>query len=652
MAARKSPKRPGSIAKRAALKPSALLREDVMAVMWPPRANVRGRRFTQDTPITPDVWYEFAAQPGKRQEVLLTPNRRSSVEKLAMAVRYGLIDDGEANPKVIYNQSHVLAKVTLEQLVRDIMPLSDWWVREIGDDATPVFDSLTQLRREKDLAELMLNPAELKGEKRTRPYSEDVLHMVRIVGSLALGRRMPPLDSGELAQYFADALDALGLLYGRNYPVVWKRRYANLVAQGLIVPGHPIRGPLFKVFINRHAESAVYYGGPTIKADAANQVFQISCAGLRWAVVDSGVDATHVAFGAGKEKDPAKSRISRTYDFTRLKPLLFNDIEQGELDEIVKQSSLTLADFQAKVGELQGRLAHGRLFDWELLEGLIRIRHDQASYRAPKNEHGTHVTGILAANWQKSEQPSRNAESMATDEAVDLIGICPDIRIYDLRVFDAEGNGDEFAILAALQFIRYLNANKDNVVVHGVNMSFSLKHTVDSYACGATPVCEECTRLSASGVVVVAAAGNRGFDKNAGDGFGNYQAISITDPGNCEDAITVGATHRQLPHKYGVSYFSSRGPTGDGRTKPDLVAPGEKIVSTIPGDQQASLDGTSMAAPYVSGAAALLMARHKELVGQPRKVKEILCKTATDLGRERSFQGNGLVDILRALQSV
>ena len=118
-----------------------------------------------------------------------------------------------------------------------------------------------------------------------------------------------------------------------------------------------------------------------------------------------------------------------------------------------------------------------------------------------------------------------------------------------------------------------------------------------------------------------------------------------------KQVITVGATHRHQPHTYGVSYFSSRGPTGDGRIKPDLVAPGEKITAPVP-TGSGTKDGTSMAAPHVSGAAALLLARHRELLGSPSRVKEILCRTATDLGRERYFQGAGLVDVLRAIQSV
>ena len=116
--------------------------------------------------------------------------------------------------------------------------------------------------------------------------------------------------------------------------------------------------------------------------------------------------------------------------------------------------------------------------------------------------------------------------------------------------------------------------------------------------------------------------------------------------------ITVGATHRERPHEYGVSFFSSRGPTGDGRAKPDVVAPGERIDGPLPDLGFGRLDGTSMAAPHVSGIAALLMARNPEMIGNPARVKDVIVATATDLGRERHFQGAGLVDALRALQAV
>jgi len=211
----------------------------------------------------------------------------------------------------------------------------------------------------------------------------------------------------------------------------------------------------------------------------------------------------------------------------------------------------------------------------------------------------------------------------------------------------------EFAIIAALQYIRYLNARTDYTTIHGANLSLSIPHDVRNYACGRTPICLECERLVESGVTVVAAAGNLGYqDYQTREGsYQGYAAFSVTDPGNADGVITVGATHRYAPHTYGVSFFSSRGPTGDGRPKPDLVAPGERIRGPFR-EGWGDLDGTSMAAPHVSGAAAMLMARYSELIGQPRRVKSILCQSATDLGRERSFQGNGMLDVLRAFQSI
>jgi hypothetical protein len=232
--------------------------------------------------------------------------------------------------------------------------------------------------------------------------------------------------------------------------------------------------------------------------------------------------------------------------------------------------------------------------------------------------------------------------------------MCPDINFYDFRVLAKTIEDTEFAIIAALQYLRYLNDRHTYLTIHGANMSLSIPHDVRNFACGRTPICNECERLVESGVVVVAAAGNLGYQsfETKNGSYEGYTAFSITDPGNADGVITVGATHRYKPHTYGVSFFSSRGPTGDGRLKPDLVAPGERIESCLPNGEWGELDGTSMAAPHVSGAAAMLMARYDELIGEPRRIKQILCDSATDLGRERSFQGHGMLDVLRAFQSI
>jgi subtilisin family serine protease len=74
------------------------------------------------------------------------------------------------------------------------------------------------------------------------------------------------------------------------------------------------------------------------------------------------------------------------------------------------------------------------------------------------------------------------------------------------------------------------------------------------------------------------------------------------------------------------------------------------VEAALPSGDYGTKDGTSMAAPHVSGAAALLMARHPELMDAPETIKRILMQTATDLGRERYFQGAGMLDVLRAMQ--
>ena len=599
------------------------------------------RRFTQDFPILPDVWIEYAANKSPRVSLLLTPHTRSDVASLVQALRVRLEKkptgkSGGAS-RLLYNESVALAEFSFEEMLRLALPLTDWWARTLSD-----LDNDWGPRLIGRLKEVYAShPAKGKKPKVDAPLLRRFIH---IVGSIELARR----EDAKVSKLVDD-------------PNTLIQAFASAFA-GVKPAPQAHAGLLWSICCNRRAQSSVYRSRLTVKADAATRLFETKAAGIRWAVLDTGIDARHPAFQKKTKKKPphpgpATSRITRTYDFLRIKDLLDPGEKGNEtLKNIIAgrpKKDPEIAKLRELREDLRRSLQRGRAIDWNLLEPFLRIPYDR--YIAPTDSHGTHVAGIIAANWPDASE--------ATPLKQELVGMCPEIELYDLRVLgegkDHKGNpipiGDEFTIIAALQFIRHLNAHKDVMLIHGVNLSLSVPHDVANFACGRTPVCEECERVVASGMVVVTAAGNRGFNKLAdaeGGATGDYRYISITDPGNADSVITVGATHRVMPHTYGVSYFSSRGPTGDGRTKPDLVAPGERIDSCSLNGYYETMDGTSMAAPHVSGAAALLLARNKELIGQPRRVKEILVKSATDLGREPRFQGSGNLDVLRALQSV
>jgi serine protease AprX len=239
-------------------------------------------------------------------------------------------------------------------------------------------------------------------------------------------------------------------------------------------------------------------------------------------------------------------------------------------------------------------------------------------------------------------------------------------KLVNMRVLDADGFGEVSSLISAIAKIQEINGYGRRLLIHGVNISVGNDFEPEWFACGQSPLCVEVDRLVKSGVVVVAAAGNSGYGTLSTVFTGDVKMsmdLTINDPGNAQLAITVGSTHREMPHTYGVSYFSSKGPTGDGRLKPDLVAPGEKVISCAAGRARDDIEGrkdydyiensgTSMAAPHVSGVIAAFLSVRREFIGQPEKVKEIFMLAATDLQRERYFQGSGLVDLMRAIQSV
>jgi len=358
-----------------------------------------------------------------------------------------------------------------------------------------------------------------------------------------------------------------------------------------------------------------------VKADAAHNAFGALGGDIVWAVVDSGIDGSHPHFR--RYGNLAIAAPLRHRDFTR-------------------------RDGNALVDE------YG---------------------------HGTHVAGIIAGAMTKEDGPIvaqtryRNEDGQPTEVTTRLdaiTGMAPSCRLLSLKVLDADGRGNgtgrASSIISALQYVHRLNGHGRRILVHGVNLSVGYEFEPEWFACGQSPLCVEVDRLVRSGVIVVVAAGNSGY------GFANSEQegvvpagldLTINDPGNADLAITVGSTHREMPHLYGVSYFSSKGPTGDGRMKPDLLAPGEKIISCDSSQRSGRRgararrearyredSGTSMAAPHVSGVIAAFLSIRREFIKRPEDVKRIFLSTATDLKRAPYFQGQGLVDLMRAIQSV
>jgi hypothetical protein len=607
----------------------------VEAVLLGPTSD---RRQLQDSPILGDVWVAFATTPSGAVDLLLTPNRGAPAGPVAVEIARGidrlkLSQRGEHGADIAYLEGLVAARLHFQEVVQIIVPMTKWWHEEDGRKRISGLKPAA-LRR---AIKAMLDWATAADED-ARDRSLDAFgHLTAIERYVALAGLILAASARTPDAGIGPALKDLST----PGPIV--KELMAVFAR--ILKGKQPNKLVYQVSLNRKAIPALSRSVPAVKGDAARTLFSVKCSDVGWAVLDSGIDGSHPAF----LDDKGKSRIAGAFDFTNLRKIVSLDnltpgspgfaarvaeLTEGRATEI---SAKEAAEFLISLAE---DAESDRPVNWEMVRRFIEI--DPTT--APVGGHGTHVAGIIGA--------SKNAAARKKVDCAD--GMCPDIRLYDFRVLSRTLEETEFAIVSALQFVRYLNERHGHITVHGANLSLSIPHDVRNFACGRTPICEECNRVAAGGVVVVAAAGNLGYQRfETGDGlFEGYAALSITDPGNASEVITVGATHRYKPHMYGISFFSSRGPTGDGRLKPDLVAPGERIESCLPNREWAELDGTSMAAPHVSGAAAMLMARYDELIGNPQRIKQILCESATDLGRERTFQGHGMLDVLRAFQRI
>jgi serine protease AprX len=272
--------------------------------------------------------------------------------------------------------------------------------------------------------------------------------------------------------------------------------------------------------------------------------------------------------------------------------------------------------------------------------------------------HGTHVAGILYGNGFASSDSS----SFRTFK-----GLAPDAQLISVRALAPDGTGYTSDIISGIDWV-VKNARTYNIRV----LNLSLGHPVyESYV--TDPLCRAVAVAVRKGMVVVVAAGN---DGTVGTGYG-----TITSPGNSPSVVTVGAMDDRDTVSLGddvLAGYSSKGPSlVDFVVKPDLVAPGTWIVSARAvaswldtqhheltlaiGDYKKdspaatqdgayySLSGTSMAAPMVAGAAALMLQKDPTLT--PATVKARLMKSAVKDGRLVFETGAGSLDVYGAVNT-
>ena len=264
--------------------------------------------------------------------------------------------------------------------------------------------------------------------------------------------------------------------------------------------------------------------------------------------------------------------------------------------------------------DLKGRIvAFG-----DMLYGKKRMYDD--------NSHGTHVAGIIAGSGGLSSGL--------------YAGIAPASQIVAVKVLDQKGEGK---IRFLIEGIKAILRNRDKWQIRIVNISIgTLPHQGDEEE---MELMRWMDRLWDEGLVVVTAAGN--FGPRSG---------TVTIPGISKKVITVGASddgnQKDRYGKVGTNY-SGRGPTSECVCKPDLVAPGSYIRSCNGFSQKKNQkaysvkSGTSMSAPVVSGAVALLLSKYPDMKNVEVKLR--LLMSADDMGKDPNIQGRGLLNIEKLL---
>lgn len=235
------------------------------------------------------------------------------------------------------------------------------------------------------------------------------------------------------------------------------------------------------------------------------------------------------------------------------------------------------------------------------------------------NGHGTHIAGIIGGRGRLLNGKYR--------------GIAPETRLISVKVLNKAGKGRNRDVERG---VRWILANARNLNIRIVNMSIGVSEQSEE-----SELVKNVERLWDAGIIVVAAAGNNGPDKN-----------SISAPGISRKIITVGSYDDDREIFVGENkkmiHYSGRGPTGACIVKPEILAPGYEIVSCCAsGNRYEAKSGTSMATPVVTGLCALIVGKYRQIT--PKEIKKMIHDSAIDLGFPKSRQGWGKINLQKFL---
>ena len=261
--------------------------------------------------------------------------------------------------------------------------------------------------------------------------------------------------------------------------------------------------------------------------------------------------------------------------------------------------------------------------------------------------HGTLVAGVIAGNGHNSADKK-------------YAGLAPQAKVLSLRVLDSNGQGVTSDAIAAMDWLAQYG-QYFNVKVANLSIGKAVEESAEN-----DPLVLAVEAVWDQGITVIVAAGNHGRDGN----------FTITSPGNSQKVITVGSLTdngtADTSDDY-VSTYSSRGPSlNDHFLKPDLIAPGNKVVSTVPSNaglknvlpanskacdvqncvgEYFEMSGTSMAAPLVSGAVLKMYEKYGNKM-TPDTAKARLMRTARKIDVDATATGAGVLDVDAAMNDV